>query len=187
MVMRLRIGGHERRASRAPSCRSRRITASTPGWRRVSTQSTIARPLALSSGKVRELVIHSRPVGLAAIDHVGGEVGEQEEQGRAEQALEHPEPAAEHAVDRPEHRAPRLAADRAGEQFDRDIGRQEQQREGQHRSPPPRSRRCRPAAPAAACGTASARRSPRPRRTATALHARSRARSRPARRRRAAG
>ena len=30
----------------------------TPGWRRVSTQSTTARPLALSKGKVRASVIH---------------------------------------------------------------------------------------------------------------------------------
>ena len=119
MVMRLGSAGRTP-ASRAPSCRSRRIIdrcPRRPSPRALSTQSTIARPLALSSGKVRELVIHSGRSASRAIDHVGREVGEQEEQGRAEQPLEHPEPAAEHAVDRPEHRPPRLAADRAGEQL----------------------------------------------------------------------
>ena len=60
-------------------------------------------------------------------------MGEQEEQGRADQPLDHAEAAAEHPVDRAEDRPPRLAADRAGEQFDRDIGRQEQQGEGHRR------------------------------------------------------
>ena len=87
---------------------------------------------------MRDLVIHSGRSASRAIDHVGGEVGEEEEQGRAEQALERAEAAAEHPVDRPEHRhAPRLAADRAGEQLHDEEARHEQDREGEHRARPP--------------------------------------------------
>ena len=71
--------------------------------RRVSTKSTIPRPLALSKDKCAI----GHPAGTWPVGHrpCRGKIGEEEEQGRADEALDHPEPAPSR-VDRPEHRAP---------------------------------------------------------------------------------
>ena len=67
---------------------------------------------------MRDFTIHSGRLACGAVDHVGGEVREEEEQGRAEQPLHRPEAAAENAVERPERgRAPSLRAESVREQL----------------------------------------------------------------------
>src|SRR5205085_7080178 len=54
-----------------------------------------------------------RPLGLGAVNHVGGEISKEEEERRSEQALQCSEAAAEYAVHGPEHgMTPGPAADR---------------------------------------------------------------------------
>ena len=53
---------------------------------------------------MRELRHPLRPLGAPAVERVVDEIGGEVEQGRADQALERAEAAAEHPVDRPDHR-----------------------------------------------------------------------------------